>query len=122
MDCPQKAAVYKVMEAVLEEYQEALEGAGTLWELEGVLARIGEEVSHRIGQEELQRRAEQTAAQEAACPDCGTLCGSVQREPTVLEGQHGRWCYEQPKYYCRRCRRHFFPDGGGLGHRGPCDG
>ncbi|HPP53417.1 MAG TPA: hypothetical protein PK777_10730, partial [Thermoguttaceae bacterium] len=69
----------------------------------------------------MRRRTEQPAAEEATCSDYGTLCGPTEMATTGLEGQPGTWCYEQPKYYCRQCRRHFFrwPD---AGHKCASDG
>jgi len=122
MDCQRKVEVWNVIEAVVAEEEGAFEEATTLLELEGVAVRMAAKIARRLEEAELKRRAEAAAAEEAVCPDCGTLCRHSQREQTSLESTQGELCYEQPKYYCRQCRRHFFPDGGGLGHLGPGHG
>ena len=38
-------------------------------------------------------------------------------DPVLLTGPRGSLAYTQPKHYCDRCRRSFFPDGGNLGNR-----
>jgi len=122
MDYREKSEILRIMHEVVEEQADALDGAGTLLELELVASRMGEEVARRIEQRQLERRAKQIATKEASCPDCGTLCGDRQMERTVLQSGQGKLCYEQPKYYCRQCRRHFFPDGRSTGDTCPGNG
>jgi hypothetical protein len=37
-------------------------------------------------------------------------------EPVVLTGLRGELAYSQPRHYCDRCRRSFFPSGGAIGN------
>jgi hypothetical protein len=40
-------------------------------------------------------------------------------EPVVLAGVRGELAFTQPKHYCDRCRRSFFPDGRSIGTAAP---
>ena len=119
MDCCLSDRIEAVVEDLAREHQQELAEAGTLVDLEELTCQIGDEVARRLCQHELLGRVELAMEREIAkCPDCGEPCMIGQPEPTVLQGLRGELAYNQPSYYCRNCRRSFFPDGGVAGHRG----
>jgi hypothetical protein len=97
-----------------------LEAAGTLVDLERLTAEIGDELARQVARKELSRRAEETAAQPVhACPDCGRECEvEPEREPLILQGIRGEIEYCEPRCFCPRCRRAFFPSGANAAARG----
>jgi hypothetical protein len=119
-----------VIELALEHQQE-LAAAGTLVDLEELTCQIGDEVTRLLTEQELVRRGQQHPGQPAACPDCGQSCLPMpDPDPVVLTGLRGELAYAQPKHFCDRCRRSFFPAGRSLGsaatqqrdNHGPAEG
>ena len=120
MDCRLDAKIRAMVEDLAREHQQELAEAGTLVDLEELTCQIGDEVARQLCQHELLGRAELAMKEEIAkCPQCGEPCMAGQPEPTLLEGLRGELAYNEPSYYCRHCRRSFFPDGGFLGPTGP---
>lgn len=112
MDCRLKGRIKDLVEGLAREHQRELEAAGTLVELEELTRQIGDEVARQLCENALGARASQASElEQAECPDCGEPCPRGQPEPVVLEGLRGEMAYHQPSYFCRRCRRSFFPDG-----------
>ena len=119
MECPIRTRVKSMVEALAREHQEELAAAGTLVELEELTCRIGDEFGRQLCESELVSRARQAAdAEQSECPECGSLCPRGQPEPVVLQGLRGEVVFNQPSYFCRRCRRSFFPSGGWFGIAG----
>lgn len=57
--------------------------------------------------------------EEQKCPECGQLW-PVEREPrTLVVRGGGEVEHDEPKSYCRRCRRDFFPSAGAVGVGSP---
>jgi len=105
-----------MVEALAREYQRDLAAAGTLVDLEELTAEIGDEFGRQLCENELRDRAKRAAnVEHAECPECGSLCPRGEEEPMVLQGLRGQLAFRQPGYFCRRCRRSFFPSGGSPG-------
>jgi len=101
-----------MVEDLAREHQRELAEAGTLVDLEELTCQIGDEVARQLCEHELVGRAQRTVRDEFAdCPECGEMSMACRPEPTLLEGLRGELAYNQPRYYCPRCRRSFFPDG-----------
>lgn len=116
MECRMKSRVKAMVEALAREHQQELAAAGTLVELEELTCRIGDEFGRQLCESELVSRARQAAdAEQSECPECGLPCPRGQPEPVVLQGLRGEVGYNQPSYFCRRCRRSFFPLAARLG-------
>jgi hypothetical protein len=116
MDCRLQARMKAVVEALAREHQQELADAGTLVDLEELTCQIGDEVTRMLTERELTRRGREHQGRPAACPDCGREClPDWDPEPVVLAGLRGEIAYTQPKHFCDRCRRSFFPSGGLLG-------
>lgn len=116
MDCRIQARMREMVEALAREHQQELAAAGTLVDLEELTCQIGDEVTRLLTEQELVRRGQHQSGRSADCPDCGRSClPDWEPEPTVLVGLRGELAYQQPKHYCDRCRRCFFPSGLAIG-------
>lgn len=110
MECHIKSRIKAMVEDMAREYQRELAAAGTLVDLEELTCQIGDEFARELCESELQVRARRAAASEQCeCPECGTLSARGEPEPAVLQGSRGEICFNQPSYFCRCCRRSFFP-------------
>jgi hypothetical protein len=131
MDCRLKVRVEAMIEQLAAEHQQELAAAGTLVDLEELTCQIGDEVTRQLTERELARRGRNELDRPAACPDCGHVCVPMpDPEPVVIQGLRGELAYSQPRHYCDRCRRSFFPSSrsarpAGAKHRhdqGPAEG
>jgi len=116
MDCRLNDKIRAMVEDLAREHQRELAAAGTLVDLEELTCEIGDEVARQLCEHELVGRAERALDEEFAdCPDCGESSMQCVPEPTLLTGLRGDLAYNQPRYYCPRCRRSFFPMAASLG-------
>lgn len=116
MDCRIKARMQAFVEELAREHQQELAAAGTLVDLEELTCELGDEVTRLLTEQELGRRGRQGFDQPAECPDCGRHCVPMpDPDPVVLTGLRGQLAYQQPRHFCDRCRRTFFPSGGPPG-------
>ena len=119
MECRLETKIKAVIETLAREHQQELSEAGTLVDLEELTCEIGDMVTRELTQQEVVRRAKALDTDQAECHDCGDFCPRGEPEPAVLDGLRGQLAYSQPNYFCRRCRRSFFPAGGPVGTSGP---
>lgn len=118
MDCRLEARMKEFVEELAREHQADLSAAGRLVDLEELTCQIGDELTRMLTERELARRGQELEGRTATCPDCGRVCPcSAAPDPVLLTGPRGSLGYTQPKHYCDRCRRSFFPDGGNFGNR-----
>jgi len=116
MECRMRARVKAMVEELAREHQQELAAAGTLVDLEELTCQIGDEFARQLCERELGSRAQQAAElEQRECPECGLLCPRGQPEPVVLQGLRGEVGFNQPSYFCRHCRRSFFPSGRPFG-------
>ena len=119
MECRMKTRVKAMVEELAREHPQELAAAGTLVDLEDLTSQIGDEFARQLCENELTSRAGRAAKlEECECPHCGLLCPRGQPEPVVLQGLRGEVAFSQPSYFCRRCRRSFFPSGRSFGFAG----
>lgn len=119
MECGMKSRVKAMVEELAREHQRELAAAGMLVDLEELTCQIGNEFARQLCEGELGNRARQAAELERCeCPECGLLRPRGRSEPVVLQGLRGEVGYNQPSYFCRRCRRSFFPAGRAAGTLG----
>ena len=108
-----------MVEELAREHPQELAAAGTLVDLEELTSQIGDEFSRQLCENELTSRSERAAKlEQCECPQCGLLCPRGEPEPVVLQGLRGEVAFSQPSYFCRRCRRSFFPSGRSFGVAG----
>ena len=114
MDGQLQRRVLEWVQQLAVEEKERLAALGTFVEIEDLTAEIGDEVTRQLAQHLLGQRAEEMAAVGShACPDCGQVCEvEAEREPLILQGKRGEIAYQEPRCFCSRCRRAFFPSGG----------
>jgi hypothetical protein len=72
------------------------------------------EVADALAQEMMRLMAAQQAevvnrSGEAYCPSCGREARSGEDEPRSLQTRRGEVGWQEPRYYCGRCRKSFFP-------------
>lgn len=111
-----------VSELALAE-QERLKAAGTFVELEDLASEIGDEVTRQLMSQELSERSNEAAEDETAvCPDCGECSHRCEAKHRRLQSSRGEISYHEPSFYCRECRRSFFPSSRPHGSTSPRDG
>ncbi len=113
MDDQFRQEVLEVVAALAKSQQEKLAAAGTFVDIEELTAEVGDEVARQLANWELSRRSEALCEHPRhACPDCGKQCSiAPDLEPSILQGLRGEIEYAEPRCYCPRCRRNFFPSG-----------
>ncbi len=117
MDDRMRREVSEFVAGLATSQQEKLAAAGTFVAIEELTAEVGDEVARQLANLELSRRSEALCEQPThACPDCGKECSAApDLEPIILQGIRGELEYGEPRCYCSRCRRDFFPSGRPIG-------
>lgn len=91
----------------------------TLEELEELVVQLGQDFSRRLLRAILQKQADQpTPSEREHCPQCQSsdkLDDPDDPEPRIVTTRVGDAEWSEPKQYCRRCRRNFFPSVGEFG-------
>ena len=92
------------------ELQLAEGGAGKpvhFSQIEAAAHHVGTRLSCRI-QEQAAREVATSSPAAAPCPKCGTSCG-LKVVSRTISSTDGPIAISEPKGYCTRCRRAFFP-------------
>ena len=76
-------------------------------ELEEECIEAGDLLTAAILQERVAERA--APGDVACCPTCNREGGRCPDEPRVVQTDRGEVSWLEPSYYCRFCRRSFFP-------------
>lgn len=99
-------------ELAIEE-KNRLQAAGTLVDIEQLTMQIGDELARQLAGAALSSQAQDAATHSShVCPDCGQECElEADPEPVILQGTRGEIEYQEPRCFCPRCRRSFFPGG-----------
>jgi len=119
MECLMRTRVRAMVEQLAREHRQELAAAGTFVDLEELTVQMGDEVGRQLCENELGSRSERAAKlEQCECPKCGLLCPRGEPEPMVLQGLRGEVAFNQPSYFCSRCRRSFFPVGRSFGIAG----
>ena len=108
------AAQRKRLEELAREMQEIVGGCVaedgrplTFDELEEECIEAGDYVTARLLQERVAKRA--IPAEARCCPGCERPGQPATDEPRVLQTDRGEVTWMEPTFYCRHCRRAFFP-------------
>lgn len=83
-------------------------------ELEDVSIELGQCLSRMIMEEAASKQADQVLQappEYAVCPTCGQPVAESEARSRPLITQAGEIEWDEPRRYCRRCRRSFFPSG-----------
>lgn len=85
----------------------------TFAELEEECIEAGDLLTEAMLEQRVAER--ERPAEPACCPTCDRPGGPGPDEPRVLQTDRGEVTWMEPSYYCRHCRRSFFPSLGGIG-------
>lgn len=99
---------------LVEEAREILGGCldqdgrpKTFAELEDECIEVGDLFTAELLRERVAER--NSEGPSPCCPSCGREGERTPDEPHVLETDRGEVGWTEPAYYCRGCRRSFFP-------------
>jgi len=99
---------------LVEEAREILGGClhqdgrpKTFAELEDECIEVGDLFTAELLRERIAERNPEAAS--ASCPSCGRGGERGADEPHVLQTDRGEVGWSEPAYYCRHCRKSFFP-------------
>jgi len=82
----------------------------TFAELEEECIQVGDRFTTQLLLGRVAERAPD--APSADCPTCGRRGERGPEEPRILQTDRGEVGWSEPAYYCRSCRRSFFPSFG----------
>ena len=89
-------------------------------EIEDLVVAVQQVLSERLLQQTLQRQSDASAAERPAeyqcCPGCEGGTEAEDPEPRLVNSRGGGAEWQEPREYCRRCRRAFFPSVQESGH------
>ena len=84
-----------------------------LTEMEDLLVAIQEVLTERMLTQALQRQALDPATERPSeyqqCPGCAGATQADDPEPRLVHTRGGEAEWQEPRDFCRRCRRAFFP-------------
>jgi hypothetical protein len=104
-----------VTEMLAEEAAEGLDaGPETIDDIENAMIRIGDAVAREVGVQKLARRTGEASGPQP-CPHCGKAGVYLKLHSRELISSRGKVPLSEAKYYCRKCRRNFFPSDGAIG-------
>lgn len=110
MDSELTTKISGMVRQLASEEHARLRAAGTMVDLEELVCEIGDEFARQLMSQEMASRANDTAEQETCpCPDCGGASRQKEAKARQLAGLRGEVRYYEPTFYCRVCRRSFFP-------------
>ena len=118
MDAAKEAEANELLEKLASLFaSEAIQDGQilTIDEMEIGANQIGDRVSSLL----VQRSIEQGVSAQpkaAPCPKCGSPgCRREELEPRVLDTARGQVQWNESEFFCRKCRKAFFPSDGKLG-------
>jgi hypothetical protein len=79
--------------------------------LEDAAMAVGDQIAREI----LRVRYEACPEEQAACPGCGKPGLKKGHRKRRLATRRGEVEFDEPEFYCKKCRRSFFPSVGGVG-------
>ncbi|HEY2909896.1 MAG TPA: hypothetical protein VGI99_06600 [Gemmataceae bacterium] len=84
-----------------------------LADIEDVALAIRQVLTERMFQQALQRQADTPAPERPAdfqrCPTCEGTTRAEDPDPRNMTTRGGEAVWQEPREFCRRCRRDFFP-------------
>ncbi len=112
-----RARVVRVVREYQAEHGQAMLQGQRFAELEEEACQLGDALAAALIEVSLEEQAEGQAAEATACcPSCQRPVGSQEPEPRLVQTRRGEVAWQEPTYFCRRCRKSFFPAVENLGH------
>jgi hypothetical protein len=111
----QAAALHPTLQAAAKNLLFRLYGeAGPPWgisfaDLEELALRLGQTLAAELLRQGLARQAMTPPPQADACPTCGGPLAAADPEPRTVTTRAGEVGWQEPRRYCGRCRKAFFP-------------
>ena len=101
-------ALAREAEEILSESKQPHDRPMTFAELEDASIEAGDLMTAFMMQAEIESRP--LSAETVGCPTCEQAAeAQAEKEPRVLQTDRGEVTWLETAYYCRRCRRSFFP-------------
>lgn len=118
MDAQKQARADQLVEELANLLAEAENTDGsfkTFDQMEIAANEVGDRVSQRLAQKSLDRSLGKK--QEASrCPKCDQPgCRLEDPDPRIIQTSRGEVQWNEDEYFCRKCRKAFFPSDGPLG-------
>ena len=88
----------------------------TLADIEELALRLGHTLATELLRQGLARQAAVPPPQPELCPTCNGPLTAAEPEPRTLTTRAGEVGWQEPQYYCGRCRKAFFPSVAPSGH------
>jgi len=93
---------------ILSESKQPNDRPMTFAELEDASIEAGDFMTALVMQAEIENRS--PVSELPCCPTCEQVGeAQAEKEPRVLQTDRGEVTWLESTYYCRRCRRSFFP-------------
>jgi hypothetical protein len=84
----------------------------TLTQLEDTISAVRQTLSEQLLNLALSRQALAVPAEAPRCPGCQAPTDPRPDEPRVVRTDVGLAVWSEPHYFCRKCRKAFFPSVG----------
>lgn len=121
MDAQKKARAAELTKQLAELFADAGDEDGsfkTLDEMELAANEVGDQISTRV----LQESVNKSVVAETACPRCPKCDRPGRRredpDPRIVQTSRGEVQWTEDEYFCRKCRKAFFPSDGAIGTEG----
>lgn len=118
MDAQARARADQLMEELTELFASAENVDGswkTFDQMELAANKVGDRVSQRLAQKSLDRSLA-CKPEAPRCPKCDQPgCRRDDPDPRVIQTSRGEVQWNEDEYFCRKCRKSFFPSDGPLG-------
>jgi len=86
-------------------------------ELEEDACQLGDAMACELMQQVLESQADDDHAETCCeCSVCGRYGELDDVKPRVVQTRRGKVRWPEPRYFCKHCRKAFFPSRQGLGH------
>jgi len=121
MDAQAKRRADQLLEELAELFASAENPDGswkTFDQMELAANEVGNRVSERLTQKSLDR-SRAGKSQPLRCPKCDQPgCRRDEPDPRVIQTSRGEVQWNEDEYFCRKCRKAFFPSDGPIGVKG----
>lgn len=121
MDAQKRARAAELMEELTELFAAAENEDGsfkTFDQMELAANEIGDRVTTMVAQKSL-NQALAAKGTVPRCPQCDQPgCRLKDPDPRIVQTSRGEVQWNEDEYFCRKCRKSFFPSDGPLGIEG----